>query len=531
MRSFPSAPISMRIPVLLLIVIFVVLKLPHLAYPFYWDESWPYASALKTMFLNGPSLAPWAIHPDLGRGHPLLFHFLVASWMKLFGDSNMAMHSFSLFVATILITCIYETVLRLFGMKPAFFASALFATQEMFFVQSSLLLPEVLVALFSLSGLYCYATRQYRFSALLVTAVVLTKESGLVLVALLAAESLLALATSNSGIKEKLARMACFAIPSAIYASFLILQKHTHGWYFYPLHTGFIETNFDGFWYRFRFACLTDLFTHQYRQYFYVIGAVFSVTFAVKKRDNGGFALPILVLLCYCILADKLPGRLPSAFWFPLLVVNWTAATYFSIYRSNSFTPHQKRFLILASAFVMLFLIFSAANFYTTRYLMTPLAMTTILLPPIFEPLLSRKGIAPYLLTLAMLSVSLAHYRKTSGHGDTELGTFDAMKVERATTRYLENHQYQELYISTGAFLQSIHLTEPTTGFLSGTKAFRHLKWEIDDTTQLAIFDSIEPDERISAIKTDTAFYLLFRATCGREWAEIYKRRPATSGF
>ena len=314
MRSPASAPISMRMPLLLVIIVFAVLKFPHLSYPFYWDESWPYASAVRAMYMHGPALAPWAIPPDLSRGHPLLFHFLAASWMNIFGASNVAMHTFSLSVSLTLLVCAYELTLRMFGIWPAITAVLLLAAQEMFFVQSSFLLPEVLLALFSLLSIFSYARGKYLACMLLATALLFTKESGLVLTCVFAADALIALSTPYSN-REKLGRAACAGVPLFIYGMFLLAQKHSHGWYFYPLHTSLLEQNFDAFWYRFRYACSTHLFAGQYRYLYFFLLSLAAVVAGISRRSAAFFALPFFVTFSFCLLTSRLPGHMPSLFW------------------------------------------------------------------------------------------------------------------------------------------------------------------------------------------------------------------------
>ena len=87
---------------LLVLLVFVIFKIPHLFYPYYWDESWPYAPAIREMLHHGISLMPDAVNPELSRGHPLFFHAIAALWMKIFGSSHFAMHSFSPFIIVVI---------------------------------------------------------------------------------------------------------------------------------------------------------------------------------------------------------------------------------------------------------------------------------------------------------------------------------------------------------------------------------------------------------------------------------------------
>ena len=142
---------------LLVLVCFVCFKIPHLYYPFYCDEGWVYAPAVKTMATHGPSLLPGSIPSGYSRGHPLLFHFLCSVWIRCFGYSNVAVHSFPLLVSVLCLIAIFEGCLRMFGGRVATVALLLVATQVIFFVQSSFVLPEVMVTMFTFLSLYYYS--------------------------------------------------------------------------------------------------------------------------------------------------------------------------------------------------------------------------------------------------------------------------------------------------------------------------------------------------------------------------------------
>ena len=140
----------------LVLTVFIICKIPHLYYPYYWDESWPYAVAVKDMYKHGISLMPSAVDPELSRGHPLFFHAVAATWMNVFGSSPLAMHSFALTISILFLISIYEAGLKLFNQRVAMISLVLIAAQVVFFVQSSFVLFEVLIAFLSFLSLYFY---------------------------------------------------------------------------------------------------------------------------------------------------------------------------------------------------------------------------------------------------------------------------------------------------------------------------------------------------------------------------------------
>ena len=65
----------------------VIVKIPHLAVPYFWDEAWSYFPAVFKMYESGPGLLPGALPLWDAKGHPLFFFFLSSSWMRIVGTS------------------------------------------------------------------------------------------------------------------------------------------------------------------------------------------------------------------------------------------------------------------------------------------------------------------------------------------------------------------------------------------------------------------------------------------------------------
>jgi hypothetical protein len=82
-----------------LLIIVAIIKIPHLYIPHFWDEAWSYSPAVQYMFEHKLGLLPSALPAEYSKGHPLLFFFLSASWMRIFGDSLVSKHSFALLVS------------------------------------------------------------------------------------------------------------------------------------------------------------------------------------------------------------------------------------------------------------------------------------------------------------------------------------------------------------------------------------------------------------------------------------------------
>jgi hypothetical protein len=137
---------------ILCLCVFTICKLPHLHLGFYWDESWVYGPSVYTMYLHGPSLSPAAIPLEFSRGHPLLFQAMCATWMRIFGSSLTSVHSFALVISLTLAVTLYEIMRRLFNERTALISVILLLTDHFFFINSSFVLNDIMLGLFTPCG-------------------------------------------------------------------------------------------------------------------------------------------------------------------------------------------------------------------------------------------------------------------------------------------------------------------------------------------------------------------------------------------
>jgi len=196
------------------------------------------------MEATGLSLLPTALNPELSRGHPLLFHYLGALWMRLWGTSISTAHTYPLFLAIVLLVAFFlfmksaakSSVLAVFG-------TLLLAVQPIFLAQSGLLLPEMQLALFAFVSFVFYVFNRVFLQALFLAAALLTKESALVVaLAFLATDFLLLFLKQIDG-RDFLKRLIAIAVAVLILGAFLIKQKIDLGWFFFPEHIGLIDTD------------------------------------------------------------------------------------------------------------------------------------------------------------------------------------------------------------------------------------------------------------------------------------------------
>jgi 4-amino-4-deoxy-L-arabinose transferase-like glycosyltransferase len=503
------------------LVVFVVAKIPALHYPFYWDESWSYAPAVKLMYLHGPSLMPNAIDLFYSRGHPLLFYASAAAWMRVFGPSHIAQHSFCLFISLALIVAVYETSLRLFGKRAAILAMLLLPLQVMFFVQSTFLLPEIMIALLSLLTLYFYVNGKYALTFLCCIALMLTKESGMVMGLVLGIHATLNLLNNKETRRERVVKFGAILLSGVVIGLFFLLQKNMNGWYFYPEHTGYIQLEWHIFWDKFRFA-LDVLFCTSFRVRLFQLLMLLAIIVSVHLRDIR-YAVPVLPgYLIYVIIEDKFMW-LPRQALLVIFLLALALAAYQLVHLSVNRAKQKAQFIYLGMFFLAAYLCFTCINFFTARYLLCVLVIALVLAAAYIDVYICALYDLIYYLTIACIAlVGFYGFKYDAGLGDLNLGAFDGMTVQQDLITYFEHAGLYDKKISTGSFQDHEHFLKPFTGFLHTDKVFKNTG--NDTAADYFVFDNIEPDGRYGSIKDNPAYRLVYKTARGQAWGEVYEK-------
>ena len=158
-----------------------LLHAPLLLLPYFWDEAGYYIPAALDLSRHG-LLVPQSTLPT---GHtPLLSVFLAVVW-RLFGFSPFTTRAALILVAalTVVASCALGSCgVRGQARREIILWSALFlALSPLFFAQSSLAHPEILVALFTTLGVVALLRERMVAFALLASLAVLSKETAVIL--------------------------------------------------------------------------------------------------------------------------------------------------------------------------------------------------------------------------------------------------------------------------------------------------------------------------------------------------------------
>jgi len=272
---------------------------------------------------------------------------------------------------------------------------------------------------------------------------------------------------------------------------------------------------------------LTSTVFRDDRQYYFILLGLLAIVAAIKNRSLKYLAIIFPMVLVYYFVDDLRASRpMPSPLFFTLFILSicWML---FVLRKLKIYTdPRQRKFVELIIVFAYLFMCFSAMNFFTPRYMLASVVPVLFFAGVVFDRFIERTyPVLFYPVLLVICGISVYTYANCTNYGDAEVGAFQGLEVQQKVVDYFEKNDLYDKNIGLGSFLECQHLINPASGFLKSDKAFTKVRWEIDGSTEYAIFDGIEQDARYETIKKDTAFERVFRVQKGLVWAEIYKRR------
>ncbi|MCB9187078.1 MAG: glycosyltransferase family 39 protein [Flavobacteriales bacterium] len=509
--------------ILLTCVVFVLIKIPFLNLPYFWDEAWVYAPAVFDMYENGPSLSPDSINPDLSRGHPILFHFFAVCWMTLFGTSFTAVHAFSVFMALLLIWATYALGTALANRQVGFWAAVLLAMQPMFIQQAGFLLPEVQLALFVVLTVLFYVKRNVLLFILSGTAMLLTKETGILVIGMLGIVELVDFARERNFSKQRWLEFLSIGMPVALAFCYFLVQRAQFGWFMFPEHISMFETD-PQIWEGKRNVVFKSIFAEQQRPILIMTG----LAVAALGWNDGPKPLRILYLLCALTFAtmNGLNSWLPDWYYynvFPALILItliWTGAL---LYRSET---KNHLFIPFVGLITLVMMLFTSAHFVIGRYLLylVPLLITSIVLT---IHLALRKS--KWLFSTVFLSLGLLfyHYTNRADADMTHVGNMkyvDQIVVLQEGIDYLRNEVGFDGRCFAGSFLVQNALTVPVQGYVTEQEKPTCVENHIANEIQFVCLVSFEPDAGLEWVKTDANFEQVFAFTQGVHTSWVYKR-------
>lgn len=451
----------------LALALFIISRLDYLDLPFYWDEAWSYANAVlninKTGFLSG--------NPELTRGHPLLFYFLANCWAMGFGTSLVSLHSFALLVSLLFLVAVFFTAREWFESTTAWTAAFFIALQSSFLAQSTMLLPEVMLALWSLLTVRAYFGRKWIQFAVFSVMTVMTKETGMVLIGMLFLDKLFLEGLFNKDRQpvRLFTELALLCIPVLAFVAFLVLQKIRFGWFLYPEHIS---------------LAVLDPHEIMLRMRTYLSKLLFS-------QGRGIFFLASLAALIYR-MAKKRPGTF------------------------------QGHILLFSGIFIIAYVSFSSVNFFTSRYLLSLFPFYLIPGAWLITSSLPERWLKITAVSCLSMLFAWQTINSSRNENDISLGFKNTVLLQKMAVDFAAESHWQDKNIYS-AFLMQYYLSIPGLGYLEdGAQPFNSISNTIERAYDIFIFCSNESDPRYAEITSRPDVVLLKRFEHPPAWVEIY---------
>lgn len=449
----------------ILITGFVLLKIQDLFLPYFWDEAWSYVPAIKAMVKNGPSLLPNSISPELYRGHPLFFYFINSAWIKLLGSEIWITKLFSLFITIGLLFSVYSFTRKNFDSQIAIITLIILMIQSVLFAQSTFLLPEILLTLFTILILGAYIEKKYFLTMLLLILALYTKESAIIIWFTIFFFEVIEVIKSKD---KNYFNFIYLLIPPLFVAFFFIAQKLIVGWFFFPEHLAYINLN----------------------------------TFFGKLN---GYASYLFIFM----------GR-------NLLTLFGLAALIFLLIRRDHALFEKKKVLYIISFFIISYLLFSSFNFYSPRYLLSILPFSIMIWVFLIRSAVRKYNIAITIIIFTIIIINNLYFTiNKRGGDDNTLGYRGLIHVQQEMVSYCEEDSLYRKNIYTN-FLMINDLTNNDLGYLKSDSTFYNVSSNLTSNTQYAIISSNELDKPIyEEIKEKGK--LIKRFEQNGSWTELYQ--------
>ena len=506
-----------------LVIFYLAMVLPHLNLPYFWDASWVYAPAIQTMMEHGPSLIPDAIPPDLSRGHPLFFHFITALWLNIWGNHLWSVHLLMVLISFGVLILTYRLGSQWAGPPAGILAAAILVVQELFLAQSAQCLPEGLLTLLILLSLWFYGKDQWLGYTISATAMLYTKESGLVFIGALVLFTLADAWTRRPPLPRKdLLRSLLWIMLPVVLASFHYLWlKHRFDWYFYPLHLNYFKSNWQNFHHDLR--NIWRVVWSQDGRWWITLLALGGLLLRFG-RQNWKLTVVFSILSYLGVITFYRLWPEPDHWLKIAALLAVVAILLASIQLVNRPQQPDQRFISFSLVYFTLFSLFSAYNVFTIRYLFNVFPFFAFIAAWCITPLLWKKWMIPAAVATLMVGYGCWVYPQAhDGISDVKLNYTDGLAIQQRLIDTIYSHGYDTLKIHA-SLLEMVATGHDYLGFLHGRNPVPNISFKLDSTTRVAIYTNIAREPTYQQMDT-LGFQLRTRIEQGDAWGEVWVRQ------
>lgn len=453
------------------VVLTVIVKIPDLGLPYFFDETFSYYPAILEMAKVGPNMLPGTIPLILAKGHPLFFYFTASLWLKFVtSDSIVMMRIFPMFIALLALFVFHRFARRHTSIVLANVGVLLLSLQSLFLAQASLVLPEIFLFILVMLCFDSYLSGNFGWYALFGSLMMLTKETGIVFI--LAFGMAYLFENFNERRTKVFWRKLLFmVIPLFVYLLFLFLHFRKFGVFFFSEHLHLISFEATKVLYKLQSATWTIFLAH---------------------------------------------GR-------NLLFFAAIAALGIQLFRKQEI--RYRRLLILSFWLLTVFLLFTILNFYVYRYVFPVLGIMLLSSLALIQQIRVRYQALNIAFVIAILSFSGYHAATKRGQSDADLGYSQFLVVHQEMVKYCEQQGWNDQEIGAG-FNMVMSLRDRFARYLSTDKNFKTHHLPGIENRDIIIYDSTcWPYEMPENEKNRLT--LIKRFQYKEHWGEIYRTNNA----
>ena len=405
------------------IAAFFLLKMSHLAIPYFWDELGVYSMAALYMHDHGLTILPGVIPADLSRGHPLLCAAVFGAMYKVLGPHVWVGHLAALIMSCGLLVLLYEAGKALTRHHVAGLACLMLMVQPVFIAQSTMVLPEVMLALLCTAAMFAYAKNRLGLFALFSSFAILTKETAIALPAAIGCLELAQVMVTRRLSKDSVLALLAALTPICCWLVFLLLQREKHGWFFFPLHTDYVSFSLQQILSRLSYY-LSFLFKGQGRYLWTVV-----ILLAVSRyyfRNSREFFKTLLEQLLKALAA--------------------------------------RRFLLSGLVFLCFGLLVSMLNFHLARYALFIMPVSCLIVSMLFFFFAERFNRMRFTAVL-LICLPFFYYSPDDFNFDADMGYLHIVRTQLAVSEYL-NDNFSSSTVICSDFPVNFGLMDQRAGYV-----------------------------------------------------------------